>query len=343
MSDGAQLTAVGTLAAAAAFAGIALLRRPAIRRRLLDHPNARSSHTVPTPRGGGAALVLAVSAGVLGLSVFDASVWRAVIATAVLLALVGLADDLRGLSARLRLMIQLLIAAATIAVTGPFLTSSPCASVTTVVACAIAIAWVAGFTNAFNFMDGIDGMAGAQALVGGAAWVLIGIRLGDTAMATLGALLGGASLGFLGHNWPPARIFLGDVGSMFLGFLFAMLPVVASQQAPGLALGGVLIVWPFVFDSAFTLARRWRGGERLMDAHRSHLYQRYVIAGASHRRATVVYAALAGACALAAPPLLDAGARGVAIALTALAACAAVQWHLVTAMERQARAGRSVN
>ena len=106
-------------------------------------------------------------------------------------------------------------------------------------------------------------------------------------------LLAGSSLGFLGHNWPPARIFLGDVGSAFLGYTLAVLPVIAALLEPRLALAGVLLVFPFVFDTSFTLLRRWRRGENIFVAHRSHLYQRLVIAGYSHRAVTLLYAGLA--------------------------------------------------
>jgi len=96
----------------------------------------------------------------------------------------------------------------------------------------------------------------------------------------MGLLLAATSLGFLGHNWPPARIFMGDVGSAFLGYTFAVLPVIAAQHNPRLAVAGVLLVWPFVFDAAFTFLRRLRHREVVFAAHRSHLYQRLATAGA---------------------------------------------------------------
>jgi UDP-N-acetylmuramyl pentapeptide phosphotransferase/UDP-N-acetylglucosamine-1-phosphate transferase len=109
----------------------------------------------------------------------------------------------------------------------------------------------------------------------------------------MGMLLAAASLGFLGQNWPPARIFMGDVGSAFLGYAFAVLAVAAAQRDSRLALVGILFVWPFVFDTAFTLLRRLSHGENVFIAHRSHLYQRLVIAGCSHRFVTLLYIGLA--------------------------------------------------
>ena len=109
----------------------------------------------------------------------------------------------------------------------------------------------------------------------------------------MGVLLAAASLGFLGFNWPPARIFMGDVGSAFLGFTFAALAVAAAQRDPRIALVGILFVWPFVFDATFTFLRRLKNGENVFAAHRSHLYQRLVIVGYSHRFVTLLYMGLA--------------------------------------------------
>ena len=109
----------------------------------------------------------------------------------------------------------------------------------------------------------------------------------------MGVLLAAASLGFLGFNWPPTRIFMGDVGSAFLGFTFAALAIAAAQRDPRLALVGILFVWPFVFDATFTLLRRLKNGENVFAAHRSHLYQRLVIVGYSHRFVALLYMGLA--------------------------------------------------
>ena len=153
--------------------------------------------------------------------------------------------------------------------------------------------WLAGLTNAYNFMDGIDGLAGSQAVVAGLAWLVLGGIVGLPIVRLLGVLLAGSSLGFLGHNWPPARIFLGDVGSAFVGFSLAVLAVIGGLAHPRLPLAGLLVVWPFVFDTTFTIVRRLRRGENIFAAHRSHLYQRLVIAGYSHGAVTLLSAGLA--------------------------------------------------
>ena len=138
--------------------------------------------------------------------------------------------------------------------------------------------------------------AGTLALAALAHWPAGGV---------LGAALAGGALGFLVHNWAPARIFMGDVGAAFLGFSFAAIPVLGATLGEGAAaarwpVAGALLVWPFVFDTALTLVRRWRRGENVLEAHRSHLYQRLVQAGWTHARVSVLYGALAlGGAALA--------------------------------------------
>ncbi|MBK7202993.1 hypothetical protein [Candidatus Amarolinea dominans] len=140
-------------------------------------------------------------------------------------------------------------------------------------------------------------------------WTFLGWSDNQPLVAALGLLLAAASLGFLGHNWPLARIFMGDVGSAFLGYTFAVLPVVAAQHNPRLAVAGVLLVWPFLF--------RLRHRENIFAAHRSHLYQRLVIAGYSHRTVTLLYSGLAAAGALLALLwTLDGAGSGLAVVLS---------------------------
>jgi UDP-N-acetylmuramyl pentapeptide phosphotransferase/UDP-N-acetylglucosamine-1-phosphate transferase len=255
---------------------------------VLDQPNERSSHDVPTPRGGGIAIVVITLAG----SAFWMTPRFAVFAVAALVvALVSWIDDLRHLPATLRLGVQ--IAAAL-----------PVAILFTPIAWApLAVVWIVGLTNAYNFMDGIDGIAGGQAVVAGLAWALFGITMQQPLIAMVGLLIAGSSAGFLTHNWQPARIFMGDVGSAFLGFTFASLAVMAWPNLR-LVAAGVLVVWPFVLDASFTLARRALRGERVMEAHRSHIYQRMNLRGLSHASVASIYIALAAAGAVAAIALI---------------------------------------
>ncbi len=158
----------------------------------------------------------------------------------------------------------------------------------------LAALWIIGLTNAYNFMDGIDAIAGIQALIAGIGWYLLGTLSEQPACAMLGTLIAASSAGFLWWNRPPAGIFMGDVGSAFLGFTFAVLPVIAAQTHNRVAVAGIILVWPFVFDSVFTLLRRLSKGENIFQAHRSHLYQRLVQKGWTHGQVSSLYAVLAG-------------------------------------------------
>jgi UDP-N-acetylmuramyl pentapeptide phosphotransferase/UDP-N-acetylglucosamine-1-phosphate transferase len=212
-----------------------------------------------------------------------------------LLALVGLRDDLRPVPARVRLLLQIAAAAIVVAGCGYFRSVSlpgvgelPLGWFGAVATCI----WIVGMMNAFNFMDGIDGIAGGQALVAAIGWCLIALRLGDTTLFLLAGWIGAAVLGFLVHNWWPARIFMGDSASAPLGLLFASLPLVAPSPDP-LLLPAALLLWPFILDTFFTFVRRALRRENVMEAHRSHLYQRLVIAGYSHATVALLYIALA--------------------------------------------------
>jgi UDP-N-acetylmuramyl pentapeptide phosphotransferase/UDP-N-acetylglucosamine-1-phosphate transferase len=165
--------------------------------------------------------------------------------------------------------------------------------------------WIVWMTNAYNFMDGIDGIAGMQAVTAGIGWLVIGNLLGVSSTGFYGGVIAFSSLGFLIHNWQPAKIFMGDVGGAFLGYNFSVLPLLSIQESventidqtllPTIA---VLLVWLFVFDTVFTFIRRIFRGEKVWEAHRGHVYQRFVIEGFSHRAVTVLYSLLSALIAL---------------------------------------------
>jgi UDP-N-acetylmuramyl pentapeptide phosphotransferase/UDP-N-acetylglucosamine-1-phosphate transferase len=270
------------------------------RHEILDVPNERSSHTRPTPRGGGLAIVLICLAGwcVYAFTWSDDSGWLiwGYASAAALLALVSFLDDLYGLSNTKRFIAHLAAAILILytcgwwmSLTMPFVGTLDLGWFGAI----LSLLWIVGLTNAYNFMDGIDGIAAGQAIVAGIGWLLLGEITGITCVVCLGFLITAASLGFLFHNRPPARIFMGDVGSAFLGFTFAFLAVWAAQQDPRLGVAGVLLVWPFVFDSIFTLLHRLHKGENIFQAHRSHLYQRLVKCGVTHGKVSLGYTLLA--------------------------------------------------
>ena len=291
---------LGILALAASWFGVAAIRRLAEHCRLLDIPNERSSHTRPTPRGGGLAIVAVVLGGVWVYAALCPGVpWDALgIFTlgAILIAAVSWLDDLRPLPVWVRFATHGVGAGLAIlafgywyAVGWPGSGYLPLGLFGGI----LTFLWIVGLTNAYNFMDGIDGIAGGQAVVAGLGWAILGWFGGQPLVGIMGLLIATASLGFLGHNWSPARIFMGDVGSAFLGYVFAAMTVLAAQADPVFVLAGIALVWPFVFDSVLTFTRRLCRGEKVWAAHRSHLYQRLVISGLSHGQISGLYIGLA--------------------------------------------------
>lgn len=288
------------ITAVASYVGVALYRRWAQHRNLLDIPNERSSHDAPTVRGGGLVIALLMLAGIaVGWTLFGAFPPRMLLAYLVaagLIAVVSWVDDNWGLSNKVRFAAHCLAGALVLFALGfvDTLTLPLIGGIQLGVAgLFLSLFWLVGLTNAYNFMDGIDGMAGTQALIAGIGWVALGWLSAQPFLTFTGLLLAGVSFGFLVHNWSPADVFMGDVGSAFLGFTLAVLVVAAARLDPRMALAGALLVWPFIFDTSFTLIRRWRNGENIFAAHRSHLYQRLVIAGYTHAGVSLLYGLLA--------------------------------------------------
>ncbi|EGW53868.1 MraY family glycosyltransferase [Candidatus Endoriftia persephonae] len=268
-----------------------LMHRYALRRGLMDIPNARSSHLVPTPRGGGLAFVSSLMLAVLGSYLMGgwASLGGRELALALwggglLIALLGFWDDHGHIPARWRLAGHLLVAGGALVLLGvpgslglPEWLAYPLFL--------IGIVWL---LNLFNFMDGIDGIAGSEALsVTGGAMLLIGWLGMDSVLSDWLGVAAAATAGFLLWNWPPAKIFMGDVGSGFLGYLLAIFALQSANI-------GLLPIWSwlillgvFIVDATLTLARRFLAGEAWYSAHRSHAYQILSRRWRSHRRATL--------------------------------------------------------
>ncbi len=298
---------------------VRVVRSIALRRALLDVPNARSSHKTPVPRLGGAAYIpIVLLASLFGSagSTIPQLVQVAFFAGAFLLFGVSLLDDFRPLPTTIRFAVQFSAAFGILAALAVLDSSSPGWSVASRASSASSLSdfawflgpfvlwsvcalWIVGLLNIYNFMDGIDGIAGVQAVVAGAAWWWLGTLAGAPWAALLGACSAAGALGFLTLNWPPAKIFMGDAGSTVLGYILAVLPLLVVVEVGGSApierflVAAVLVVWPFLADGTFTILRRLRKRENIFKAHRSHLYQRLVIAGESHRRVTCVYGVLA--------------------------------------------------
>jgi len=294
-------------------------------RGVMDRPNERSSHTRATPRGGGIAIVaIAAWAVILATVLWPEARFRLAgfLVPALAIAAVSWLDDLKPLRNRVRFGVHLAAAAAATAVLGP-VRSADLGSLGTFdlggAAWPLTLLWIVGMTNAFNFMDGIDGIAGITGAVAGVAVAAAAGCLGVEPVAAVGLAFAGASIGFLTCNWPPARIFMGDVGSAFCGFVIAVLPLLGAAAVTSmLTMITAVAMWPFIFDTAFTLCRRTAKRENIFKAHRSHLYQRLVIAGWSHRAVSSLYGGLSAvAAAVALAPLCDAALARTATTLAA--------------------------
>jgi UDP-GlcNAc:undecaprenyl-phosphate/decaprenyl-phosphate GlcNAc-1-phosphate transferase len=307
------VAACGAVVAGAEAVTIPLLRRAAV----IDVPGQRSSHAVATPRGGGIPIV----AGLLVAAGFIGGTNAAVLAFAVAaFGLVGFAEDLRGLAVGSRLIMQ--AAGGTIVAV---LLVSDLAGPSTVLAVLIVLVavWITGFVNVFNFMDGVNGISGAHALVAGVVFVGLGWWRHDGFLIPAGAAIAVSALAFLPWNAGRARVFLGDVGSYALGAALATLAAYAVLHGiPVEAALGPLVL--YVGDTAWTLQRRIRAGERWREPHRTHVYQRWCDAGWSHQRVTLTAAAatvllsMLGAASLAGDPVLRAAADLAGTAVVAM-------------------------
>ena len=309
------------IVAAVAFA-VAVAASPAVlialrRLQLLDHPNARSSHELPTPRGGGIAVLTAALIAASLAPEMGAARWPLVL-TAAAFGVLGLADDLRPTPPVARLALQLLIAAAAIPLLLPHLrNATPAAQI---VGLLLAIVWIAAFVNAFNFMDGINGISVAQTIVAGVGWAVLGHIHHVRSVELAGAIIAAAAAGFAPFNFPTARMFLGDVGSYFVGAWMAATVLIglrAHLTPEAMALPLTL----YLADTAVTIVRRLLRRERLHEAHRDHTYQQLVRHGWTHARTTVTIAGLIAALALLA---LAAASRTTPIRVLADAAAAAI-------------------
>ena len=275
------VAACGAVVAVTEAAAIPLLRRAAI----VDVPGHRSSHAVPTPRGGG----IPVAAGLLVAAGLSGGAAAAIYAVAVAaFGLLGSAEDLRGLAAGRRLVMQMAggVVISVLLVSG---LAEPTAVLVALVA--LGAIWITGFVNAFNFMDGVNGISGAHALVAGTVYAWLGWWLRDGFLVPAGAAVAVSALAFLPWNAVRARVFLGDAGSYALGAALATLAAYAVLQGvPVEAAAGPLVL--YLADTTWALQRRIRASERWSEPHRTHVYQRWCDVGWSHQRVTLTAAAV---------------------------------------------------
>ena len=283
--------------------------------RLLPWLRATSAGSVPS--GGGVAIVVMVLAVALAAGIADpASAYCLAggLVPAACVAAVSLRDDFRPLSPLLRLSVHIAAAIGVVAALGPIdsIAGGPLGSIDLgALAWPLTVLWIVGVTNAFNFMDGIDGIAGITATTAAAAIAIAAALFGSQSITAVGVSCAAGCLGFLAWNWPPARVFMGDVGSTFCGFIVAVFPLLASGDRQAAMMSVVIMAcWPFLFDSGYTLVRRLLRGENILEQHTSHLYQRLVTAGWSHRGVSSLYGGLSAmSAAMAISPLLDPALR----------------------------------
>jgi Fuc2NAc and GlcNAc transferase len=277
----------------------ALVRRSLLRQKVLDIPNWRSSHTEAVPRGGGVSIVVVFLLAVLWLaqgSVISFGLGSALVGGGLLIATAGLFDDYFGLSARLRILIHFGAAAwALWNLNGmPPLYLGWATWDWGWIGQLIALVGLVWMVNLYNFMDGIDGIAGVEAVCASGLGGLLLAWAGLRGLAEAAEALMGASAGFLVWNWPPAKIFMGDVGSGFLGFVFGVLAIASARDRPWLLWPWLILLSVFIVDSTLTLLRRLVTGARWYAAHRSHAYQHAARHWGSHLKVMLTVAAVDG-------------------------------------------------
>jgi len=262
---------------------------------LLDIPNNRSSHTVPTPRGGGLAIVIVLLlSGVVTLFLPQApiDVLVCLLLATLAFSLLGWQDDKHDLPASVRFLIQLLIA---VFASGWLLWAAVPGYSTSFALLALLLLstlWIAWMANLYNFMDGIDGISAVESLILGATtsyWFAIS---GVASMAIICIAVAGASVGFMRWNWSPAKIFMGDVGSLALGAFFAIIAIIGTTRLDIPLLAFLILYAVYLADSGVTLLHRIIKKEKWWQAHRSHFYQRAVQSGFSHAQVSLSVMAL---------------------------------------------------
>jgi Fuc2NAc and GlcNAc transferase len=332
------------ISAAGVWGSIRIARRVGA----MDVPNERSSHSLPVPRTGGVPMVAAaalVFCGWVFLVAGGAIAQKGLPYTflfALMMFLLGFYDDLRDLSPLFRFLVQFVSALLFLFFLSALLPEFSLWKWAVprwawVVPGAF---WVVWMLNLYNFMDGIDGLAGGEAAVASSFFFLVFAHYGQSGWAVANVVVAAASMGFLVHNWPPARIFMGDAGSAFLGAFYGMQSVVAalSTDVPFLVL--VLPFGNFILDTTFTLLRRMIGGEKWYQAHRSHVYQRMTDLGMTHGNVTSIELLLVAASCAAAALYIPAGPEVRIALVVGVAAGIACGGLWVLGKVRTAGAGR---
>jgi UDP-N-acetylmuramyl pentapeptide phosphotransferase/UDP-N-acetylglucosamine-1-phosphate transferase len=273
----------------------------ATRYRLVDLPNRRSAHALPTARGGGVAIVITMAAAATAAAFrwpsMSGPIMLGALIPSLVIGFVGVLDDMQPLRATLRLVIHIGVALAITWMLGPVESIALPGYGEIALGEAgwpLTVIWIVGLTNAFNFMDGIDGMAAFGAVVVGLVIAMIGLAMWAPPSMVLGAFVAAAAGGFLVFNWQPARVFMGDVGSAFLGTFFAVMPLLfPSHMRAAVFIPIAMALWPYIYDPFMSVLRRIWNGQDPLQPHREFLFHRLVRSGVPHARVTLLYGALA--------------------------------------------------
>lgn len=279
---------------------IAITRLMISRIRILDIPNERSSHDNPIPKSGGIAIVVTFLIGVVIVALvaettmIDRVNFYGFALSAILIAAISLYDDMKNKPFLMKLLTQILAVTVVLSVglvidqiNIPFSGDIELGWL----GYPLSFLWIVGLTNAFNFMDGLDGLAGGAALIASLFFCAITFMQGSIFVYIISYTIIAGTLGFLIYNFPTARIFMGDVGSAFLGFTFAVLAIMAARYDHSHTSFFVmpLLLFHFIYDAAFTFSRRLLSGQKVTEAHRTHLYQLFQRLGYSHPAVAVFH------------------------------------------------------
>ncbi len=268
--------------------------------RIMDIPNDRSSHSVPVPKAGGIAIVGTFLVGILAVYLLaDVTMIRELyfagfVSSALMVSIISFHDDLKGNSLFFRFGIQAIATTCVMAfgvVISEFHVPLDGMAYLGLSKYAITFLWIIGLTNAYNFMDGINGLAAGTAVIAGGFFGIISLTQGSNFAYILSYVIVAGALGFLVFNFPRASLFMGDVGSTFLGFVFATLAIIAALYDHSHTSFFVmpLLLFHFIYDTVFTFFRRFLRRENVLRAHRTHLYQLCVGLGYSHTQVSVFY------------------------------------------------------
>lgn len=280
------------LAGALLVLAVIITRLMLKRVQIMDYPSARSAHAAATPKAGGISIVLTFLVGVALLYLADPTrisqaYFLGFVGSTVTIAAVSLYDDVFNKPFLVKLSTQML-AVAVVLGSGIIIDVISLPWIGPVelgwLSWPLSFLWIIGLTNAFNFMDGLDGLAAGTAVIASSFFLVITYSLGSSFVYIHCYTVLAGSLGFLVYNFPPAKIFMGDVGSAMLGFVFATLAIIAARYDASHTSFMVvpLLLFTFIYDTSFTFVRRWLRGENVTQAHRSHLYQLLNRMGYSH-------------------------------------------------------------